>query len=333
MEDADLHTDATPDAKVALVFSWATRKYFREGRMDWSQELDGWSRVLIEEHIPFEVIVAENVTSVEDLARYDLVILPNTAFVDDTFCEAITIYARAGGHVLATGEISLGDARGFDRADFALGELFGIARKDSVEGHFAMEGPVEPDPATGVFQRVVASGEVLARHFATDPDGAVAGGPDPLPMQATEWPVAVTRKVDKGEVLYVAFGLGRYYVSGTLVHARDRMAQYIDRLLPVRQIVVKGPRHLEVTRWRQKTPERVIVHLANRTPLAHDMPRIHEIIPVSNVVIELESPYPSSRVTCRRAEATAAIDGSMVRVHIANMDVYAAVIFEADERA
>ena len=37
MEDADLQVNARPCAKVALVFSWATRKYFREGRMDWSQ--------------------------------------------------------------------------------------------------------------------------------------------------------------------------------------------------------------------------------------------------------------------------------------------------------
>jgi len=38
MEDADLHENASPAAKVALVFSWATRKYLhglvsRTGRL------------------------------------------------------------------------------------------------------------------------------------------------------------------------------------------------------------------------------------------------------------------------------------------------------------
>lgn len=328
MEDADLHDDATPDAKVALVFSWATRKYFREGRMDWSQELDGWSRVLIEEHIPFEVLVAENVTSADDLRPFDLVILPNTAYVDDDFCEAVAAYVRTGGRVLATGETSLGNGQGFDRADFAMGELFGITRKGAVEGNFAMEGSVEPEPATGVFQQVHASGQILARQFATDPDGAVAGGPDPFPIRTTEWPVAVTRDVEDGCVLYVAFGLGRYYALQTLVHARDRMAQYIDRLLPQRQIRVEAPRCLDVTIWRRERPARTVIHLANRTPLAHDLPRLHEVTPVSEVRLEFESPYPNARVTFRKAEATAERIGNTIAVRIPELDVYAAVVIE-----
>ena len=328
MEDADLHPEAAPAAKVALVFSWATRKYFREGRMDWSQELDGWARVLIEEHIPFEVVVCEDVRTSEDLAGYDLIILPNIAFVSDRFCEVLSAFARAGGRVLATGETSLGDERGFARADFALGEIFGIVHKGAVEGPFAMEGRLDFEPATGVFQQVIASGEVLVRRVATDPAGSVSGAMDPFPIQSTEWPVAVTQAAGAGRVLYVAFDLGRYYAVHHLVHARDRMAGYIDRLLPERQVTVRAPRCLEVTVWRQKTPERFIIHLANRTPLAHDMPRIHEIPPVRDVEIELESPYPTPRVTCRRASAAVTFTGSRIRVHIDKLKVYAAVVIE-----
>lgn len=328
MEDADLHAGARPDAKVAVVFSWATRKYFREGRMDWSQELDGWARVLIEEHIPFEVVVAENVKSAGELQRYDLIILPNNAFLSDAFCAAVAEYARAGGHVLATGETSLGDEHGFSRDDFALAGLLGIARKSAVEGPFAMEGPIEPEPATGVFQQVVAAGEVLARRVETDPAGSVAGYMDPFPMEPMEWPVAVTQTVGAGRVMYVAFGLGRYYANHNLTHARDRMAQYIDRLLIARQVKVQAPRCLEVTFWRQETPERVVIHLANHTPLAHDMPRIHEIPPLHDIVIELENPYPASRVTCRCAEVSTDSVESALRVHIDRLDVYAAVVIE-----
>ena len=328
MEDADLQPESTPAAKVALVFSWATRKYFREGRMDWSQELDGWSRVLIEEHIPFELVVAEQIDSADDLASYDLIILPNTAFVSDAFCEAVAAYARTGGHVLATGETSLGNEHGFPRSDFALGELLGVARKGTVEGPFAMDGSTENEPATGVFQQVVASGEVLARCVATDPAGSVAGYMDPFPMETTKWPLAVSQAAGSGQTLYVAFGLGRYYAKHDLVHARDRMAQYLNRLLPDRQIVVKAPRSLEVTVWQQKTPERVIIHLANRTALAHDMPRIHEIPPLTDITLEFESPYLQPRITCRRAPATTILEGKKVRVNIDKMEVYAAVVVE-----
>lgn len=328
MEDADLHDGARPAAKVALVFSWATRKYYREGRMDWSQELDGWSRVLIEEHIPFELVVAENVASTNDLAPYDLVVLPNTVHVTGAFCATLAEYARAGGRILATGETSLGDERGFSRPDFALGELLGITRKDAAEGPFAMEGRNGPEPAAGVFQRVAASGEILARHVATDPAGSVAGYMDPFPTDATEWPVAAAKAAGRGEALYVAFGIGRYYAMHDLVHARDRMVSFIDRLLPERQIVARAPRWLEVTVWRQEKPERFIVHLANRTPLAHDMPRIHEIAPLRDVEIEFPRPYPDARVTGRGATVTCADEGGRLRIHIDKLDAYAAVVVE-----
>ena len=332
MEDADLHADSTPAAKVALIFSWATRKYFRDGRMDWSQELDGWSRVLIEEHIPFELIIAEQIDSANDLAQYDLLILPNTSFVSNAFCAAITAYARSGGHVLATGEIGLGDEHGSPRSDFALGELLGITRKGVVEGPFTMEGALEPEPATGVFQQIATSAEILAYRVATDPAGSVAGYMDPSPMEKTKWPLSVTQKTGTGQTLYVSFGLGRYYANNDLIHARDRMAQYINRLLPNRQIVVKAPRSLEVTVWRQKTPERVIIHLANRTDLAHDMPRIHEIPALRDVMIELKNPYLASQVTCRSASASTSFEGDTVRINIDTLEVYAAVVIEPTQK-
>jgi len=328
MEDADLHENASPAAKVALVFSWATRKYFREGRMDWSQELDGWSRVLLEEHIPFEIVVAEQVASAADLGRYDLVVLPNLAFTSDAFCAAVDAYTRAGGRVLASGEVSLGNQQGLSREDFALGRLLGIARKGSVEGPFAMDGPEELEPAHGVFQQIAAAGETLVRRYDTDPAGSVAGYVDPFPTTPTNWPVVVTQRADAGQAIYVAFGLGRYYAMRHLTHARDLMVRCIDRLLPARQIRVRAPRHLEVTVWQQESPKRTIIHLANRTPLAHDMPRIHEVAPVNDIVLEFDSPYASAKVTCRQAEADTTVANGRVSVRVHKLHVYAAVVVE-----
>jgi hypothetical protein len=168
----------------------------------------------------------------------------------------------------------------------------------------------------------------LAHRAATDPAGSVAGYMDPAPMQPTEWPVAVTQPAGSGRALYVAFGLGRYYANHGLVHARDRMAQYIDRLLPHRQVVVKAPRSLEVTFWQQKTPERTIIHLANRTPLAHDMPRLHEITPLRDIEIAFDAPYPKPRVTCRHSAIVTEIDGGAVRVRLDRLDIYSAIVVE-----
>jgi hypothetical protein len=128
--------------------------------------------------------------------------------------------------------------------------------------------------------------------------------------------------------MYVAFGIGRYYANHELTHARNRMADYVGRLLPRRQVVVKGPRSLEVTVWRQATPERLIIHLANRTPLAHDMPRIQEVLPLRDVEIEFASPYAEPRVSCRGAEGVVSVDGGRVRVRLSEMLEYAAVVVE-----
>ncbi len=333
MEDADLHPGSTPSAEVGLVFSWATRKYFREGRMDWSQELDGWSQVLIEEHIPFELVVAEQVAFAQDLSRYKTLVLPNLAFLSDAFCKTLEAYVQAGGRLLVTGETSLGDERGHVREDFALAALLGIQRKGAHEGVFAMEGPQEPEPAAGVFQQVGARGEVLVRQYDTDPAGSVAGYMDPFPTQATEWPVVVASPAGAAQALYVAFGLGRYYATQHLIHARALMVRCFERLIPARQIVVKAPRHIEVTLWRQPEPQRTIVHLADRTPMAHDMPRIHEINPVHEVILEMENPYPASRVSGRHVEVAVLTEGSRLKMRIPKMEIYAAVLIEPMNKA
>ena len=102
MRDADLHPSIS-QAKIGLVFAWANRRYFRSGAQDGQQELLGWSRVLLQEHRPYDVIIAEHCGSAADLAKYDLIILPNVAHLSDGFCAAIREYVRGGGRLLAVG--------------------------------------------------------------------------------------------------------------------------------------------------------------------------------------------------------------------------------------
>jgi len=70
LEDADLWEGAESAAEVALVFSWATRKYEPgTAAMRWAQEFHGWARLLAEEHIPYDVVVAERGAAAADLGR------------------------------------------------------------------------------------------------------------------------------------------------------------------------------------------------------------------------------------------------------------------------
>lgn len=330
MQDADLAEGAVSVAKIGLVFSWATQKYFKNGAMNWAEEIGGWSRLMMEEHLPFDFVIAEKVGSAADLMRYDLILLPNTANVSDTFCSALTEYVRGGGRIVAAAETSLFNEKGHARPDFALKDLLSVSHKGSFEGNFAIERPREPEPAFGIFQQVATSAKIVARQIAVDPAGSVAGARDPLPMKPTEWPVVVLNSVGKGSTAYVAFDVGRMYSNHNLPHIASFMVDVIDSILPSRQIVVKAPRSIEVTVFRQEAKQRTIIHLADHTQSPNDMTRIAEIVPVHDIEVALDAPYPDPKVTGRGSQVSSTADGKRLKIRLSTVDAYAAIVIESN---
>jgi hypothetical protein len=331
MRDAELDENAVSAAKIALVFSWATRKYFGAGDQRWLEEFSGWARLLIEEHLPYDIVTAERVAGGADLQNYDLVILPNTANASADFCAAVRDYVGRGGRILATAETSLWDEKGARRTDYALADVFGISWRGSSEGRFAVERPGEPEPASGVFQRVTTAGQVLSRRVEVDPAGSVSGVEDPLPMHASEWPAVTASSLGEGRSCYVAFDIGRYFTIHGDEHIGAWMAELIDGILPARQVEVAAPRTLEVTVWRQSAPERTIIHLANRTvawTLPTDARQITEIVPLHKVEVMIRSPYPEVSVTGRGADVSARREGDKLRIMVSNLHAYGAVVIE-----
>ena len=330
MQDADLDAGAVSDAKIGLGFSWATRKYFGRGDQRWLEEFSGWARLLIEEHLPYDIVAAERVHG-GDLSRYDLVILPNMASVSVDFCSTVSEYVRGGGRILATAETSLWDERGRRRPDFGLAQALGIEWKGAVEGHFAVERPGEPEPASGVFQQVATWGRIVARRVEVDPAGSVSGTEDPLPMAAGDWPAVTAGSFGAGRACYVACDVGRYFSMHGDEHIGEWMAELVEAILPRRQIEVKAPRTVEVTVWRQAAPERTIIHLANRTvawTLPTDSRQITEIIPLREVQVGVESPYPNPSVSGREAQVRAEVDGARLNIAVRDLGPYAAIVIE-----
>ena len=332
MRDAGLDEDAVSAAKIAVVFSWATRKYFGAGNQQWLEEFSGWARLAIEEHLPYDIVTAERICGGADLKRYDLVILPNSANLSDHVCRALRDYVCRGGRVLATAETSLWDERGGRRADFALADTLGISWRGAVEGHFAVQRPDEPAPASGIFQQVASSGKTTSYRVNVDPAGSVSGTKDPLPMRVSDWPVVTTGSCGKGRTCYVAFDVGRYFSMHGDEHIGAWMAELLDAVLPARQVVVKAPRTVEVTVWKQTVPERTIIHLANRTvpwSLPTDAREITEIIPVHDIEVTIDNPYRDSVVTGRDADVSVRADDDELVAHLAVVEAYAAIVIEA----
>lgn len=329
MQDSDLGPTGKSIAKVGLVFSWRTRKYYKAGEFDWAQELLGWFRVLLDEHIPFDIVIAEKIKTADDLAQYDLLVLPNTVHLSDLFCRALTAHVESrGASVLAVGETSLGDERGYMRDEFALSSLLGITRQGTFEGRFAFETSHEPRPAMATLQKVRTSGRVLSRMISVDPDGPVAGQLDPLPMAPTEWPVTLTRAAGKGKVGYLAFPAGQQFITHHAEHFHRLMASMLDELMPNRQLTLKGPRCVEVTIYRQNDKKRTIVHLANRTQTPHDLKQVKEILPIHELELFIPGLPARSRVTARGTRAVASPSKGGLTIKINKLETYAAVVFE-----
>jgi hypothetical protein len=346
MEDADLDPGAKSAARIALVFSWATRRYFEAETNRWFEEFYGWARLLIEEHLPYDVIVAENVGR-EGVAaltgKYDLVILPDASHLSEAFCGAVREFVRAGGCLLATGSSSLGDEKGARLGDFQLGDVLGVHSEEAFQGCLAVEAPEEPEPASGTFQFVTATGEdegELVRHWVDVDPVARGHQEDPLPLAPMPWPSEVRGTFGQGRSLYVAFDIGRYYQLRGPQHIAAWMRAAVDGLIGARQIVVKAPRTVEVTLWRQESPERTIVHLANRTvpwTLPTRMREYVEIVPVHDVEIEFAlgeewaERYGIPKVSCRGAELRMVRRRPILKVRVPVLEDYAAVVLEPGE--
>ncbi|MBI5095082.1 MAG: beta-galactosidase trimerization domain-containing protein [Candidatus Hydrogenedentes bacterium] len=337
MKDADLDEAATSAAKIALVFSWATRKYHGNGQdMRWCEEFAGWARLLIEEHLPYNIVVAERVVSAADLACYDLVILPNSATLDAIFCQAVRDYAAQGGLVLATAETSCFDRKGNLLPTPGLADVLGITRVGAVEGPFAIERSIEPEPASGLFQQVRSRGKVLVRHIAVDPAGSVAGTKDPMPLAPSEWPVVTANGFGRGRSAYIAFDIGRFFELHGDTHIGKLIVETVDALLPSRQVTVTAPRTVEVTVWRQEALNRTIIHLANRTvawTLPTDARQIAEILPVHDIELCLEAPGAAVRVSGRDVAVEVCEQGLRLALRVPRLEAYGAVVIEPEEAA
>ncbi len=332
MEDADLEPGSVSQAEIAVVFSWATRRFQEICDPAWRDEFNGWARLLMEEHLHYDVMVAENLLSAKDLARYRLVILPDTVCMTKKFRDAIRAFIAAGGSVLATADTSMKNEYGRPAKNFLLGRELGISANGMpFEANFAVNRSVEPEPAAGRVRPVKTRGKTLAALVETDPAGSVAGGTDPLPATVTDIPLATSCRFGKGRGVYAAFGIGRYFEKHGFEHTGKWMMELIRLLLPKNRIEIEAPRTVEVTVRRQARLKRTVLHIANRTvpwTLPTDKRQIGEIVPVSGIKIKMKSPCAKPAVSFRRTGGRARNEKGVLRIRLSMVEAYAAVVIE-----
>lgn len=93
----------TPVPYVAVFFSKHTRLHFGQNDPGERYLLNflGACKVLLESHIPFDIVTDRGLTA-KDLSRYRALVLPNAACLDDVQNEAVRNYVESGGGLVST---------------------------------------------------------------------------------------------------------------------------------------------------------------------------------------------------------------------------------------
>jgi hypothetical protein len=323
-------THKVPEPWAALVMSDNTRNFYGRsaGLVEerYLANVFGAFRAAVEEHLPVAVINDWNLNP-RDLAKYKVLILPNTACLDDEQVAAVERFVREGGGLVASLDTSLFDEYGDPRKDFALGGVLGVsyrglpdarAQAGEVDVNFAraigpdywkkrknvfdfrqdtasflnrgrMKTYVADLPVTfkGPAVRVAAKG-AGAKILGTLRVKGIAG--------AVEFPAVVARTHGKGRAVYLAAGFDSAYYLYPYPYQRLILRHAIDWAADSPPpVVVEAPMCVHATVMRQSRGggQRLIVHLFSDLNTT-----AHHALPVDDVPLREEVvPIPDIRVT------------------------------------
>ncbi|HWB90572.1 MAG TPA: beta-galactosidase trimerization domain-containing protein, partial [Puia sp.] len=113
-----------PIATVGVL--WSQENYDLYGREHTEERIDlpwrGFTSALIRARIPYLPVHADDI----DQTQLAVLILPDLALLSTEQVAALHRFADRGGSLIASGNTGLLDQHGETRADFALGDLFGV---------------------------------------------------------------------------------------------------------------------------------------------------------------------------------------------------------------
>lgn len=294
--------ESAPLPYAAIVFSERTRDYY--GRDDvnaWALSFYGMFSLLLEYHIPFDILPDTRITA-ESLDRYQVLVLPSIVCMAKETAGLIRDFVNRGGTLIATDLTSAWDANGTEYPAPLLADLFGVSFGEYITGrHFFIEPVRQFDcrekllffPEDMVKVQPAEGTEILAhtRERLQPKSLCVAIG------DRANHPFAVVRRTGKGACFYFAGHFGRGYAKTAHHQYREFFHQVLDMHLtpPIR---VHAPSCIEAIFSRNTGDGSLNVFLIN---LQADMKRVFfqpsdpvtafaplgdQILPVRNILVE-----------------------------------------------
>jgi hypothetical protein len=316
------HFGQTPVVEVGIYFSSRTRDWLgREQAADYFQSFQGAHKAMVYEHIPWGIVLDENVT-LERMRQFPVILLPHAAILSEREVALLRDYVQEGGHLMLTGWTGMFGWRAEPREESALRGLAGVhvvRRLESLDnwvrlpdhsegptsvlGHgipgawpFLVKGPAAVLEATSA--RLV--GELL-RPFRTTRQREGKEGTDwPMSPDAPVGPAILVNEIGKGKVL--TFACSPDYATASehhIVEARRLLVNAVRFLHPNPWIRIIAPATVEAIVTDDPTSRTLRVHLLgyNAPPQTtppkdrpHILPGLMEDAPMYQAIVELAEP-------------------------------------------
>ncbi|MEO2215115.1 alpha-amylase family protein [Paenibacillus amylolyticus] len=265
---------------------------------------EGLAEALIHKQIPFDVILPEQLASV-DLHRYQVILLPEGCTYPPDFAKTLHEYVSQGGSVFAEGQLP-GEEK---QSKSLMADLFGITGEMQESEYlfasylrFESSAFVGIDTAKGTnpLQRELEETELIPHRgkvmycqpidtnvqvLATlvppfSPLESVGAPPEraSLAVKQTDLPLALLRRLGGGKACYLPFSLSSLIQEFKLEEHFRLFANAVDLLLDGKATVsVTAIPGLQLTVFRKD--HELLIHLVNgagRRPLSSVLP-LHDI--------------------------------------------------------
>ena len=345
-------TSAEPLPYAAVLFSPSTFTWYGGGNPDlYIREFIGTVRQFLKLHIPFEIISERHLNS-EHLKKYKLIAMPNTACLGDEESEAISNWVKAGGVLIASHDTSRRTKTGLPRADFSLGELFGLSYMGAtdglplwmkaVPGRLADRGwfdyPVSIRGAAAAKVSCHPGASVLAELGTAIPGFDIfANYVNPV----REWgpyPVVTLNNFGSGHALYLAGNLGLTDLQWGIKELNVPFQVAVDLAVPP-PVRIEAPSCVELV-VQETENDTWLIHLINlqgEVGRAHRMPTmgpitqgIGEIIPIHEIKITTNKRLVSATEIFEQQELVVNPDNEGCYLVLPKLEVTACILLKLE---
>ncbi len=332
-------THKSPEPWAALVMSDNTRNFYGRtaGQVEerYMSNVFGAFRAMVEEHLPATVINDWNLNTA-DLSRYRVLIMPNTACLDDAQTNAVREFVKNGGGLVASLDTSLFNEFGDARDNFTLADVFGVDYRGlatsvpstgDLDINFAKSiGPdywekrknvfdFKQDPASflnqGRMRTYVGDNNVTLKGPAVrvapkSSDVKTVGTLKQKSGEGQEIPGVLVHKFGKGKVVYLAAGFDSAYYLYAYPYQRLVLRESVLNVASgPAPLKIEAPMcvHSTIMRQCESSAQRLIVHLFNdlNTTAHHalpvdDVPLREEVVPIHDIRVTFRPDYSIGRV-------------------------------------